>query len=1287
MMNKSNLKVIGKHSSENSKRRSALQLAVLLAAASFACAPAASFAADDGSSGSLMDYTTVDASSIGPGEIWLHDGRGLLVMDGDATTELVRIRAEQNPGEIIIENGMLFLNNFAGRWDDVVGLAVENDAKAVITGNGVLRIVSGAQARNSDYAQYQSAIWVGSEDISYNTCLTVEGVSLELVADKGIRVDKGSTFYLDNTKSENGHVYIGGYYDENGEFGNFATINSRGILTTEGTSSVEIHTKDLKIYSIGADREPSTLITTSQLGRLDESVREALGEKPAKITIAADTMDFEAYGDIDQTDIVIYSYGSSGYFSSEIALSGSSLNIRTDWEAALWAQGSDTGSGHYALLTADFTGGDITIKSEHDAVLAFYDATVDMKADTVAISGYISSETTGTDSNGNTVAIPSAAIAARNGGTVLIQAAKSFDLEGTADAFMANLASIVTVEAGTIAVHGITGTKYAAVSSYSGSTVTLAAEDALTVDTKNVYLAYASGGNIVLKGKTVNLTGDKELLYAKSGGVITVDAGDVNISGASSPSYSAVTANGSTISVTASGAVTIDAPEDAVMAFSGSSVDIGADSISIDKVNSASYAAVSSWSSSSVNLTAENTLSITSESSDLVYATNGTVTISAGNLVLTRAEDNDAVYVKKNGAVALNADSENGTFLEGKTTKLSGDLYATGQGVIEVGLGTKDSVFTGGAWDGYFNASSTYGIICIYAGNGATWNVRQYGGGYTTTVAAFDSQGSSVVDLTGETVAQDLNIGYLTGSGAEFRLRTQVDENTTGEWRDHVNIRVGSGAHSILVTAVGNKDPGVPDWTEDVQADYLIRHYENYGATSVRLDTAASDADSSESGVAAQSDGADPLSFVLANKNQAVDVGNRRYTLMTRDFTYNGTSVGTEWYLQYSGAVPEDPTDNTEPGTDPEDNPGDDPKKDDPGDTPSGNPEDATPQNPDDSTFIAEKPVLDQEFEHLSSSAQLVTTLAGYGSMYSAWTANLTDLRKRLGEVRYGAQDGLWARAIWQKDTTDGLTGGKFEQKLKGIQVGLDRIVTQNEDRMWLVGANFKYADGDQKVKGMDYGRGDMTTYGAFLYATYANYKGYYTDLVLSLDHYKEKLAAEQTDYTVTHGRYNTWGWGASVETGKMFSSTQSDEGWGPWYANWWVEPQLQLAYYWGKGKNFTMDNGMTVEQKNGQSLIGRAGVVIGKKFNYGRNRKTVDKRYSQFYVKAGVKNEFLGDEKMTVNGERFSNNLKGARVYYGAGFDWNVSDQLRLYAQVEREQGSKYKRDYEVSVGLRWQF
>jgi outer membrane autotransporter protein len=326
-------------------------------------------------------------------------------------------------------------------------------------------------------------------------------------------------------------------------------------------------------------------------------------------------------------------------------------------------------------------------------------------------------------------------------------------------------------------------------------------------------------------------------------------------------------------------------------------------------------------------------------------------------------------------------------------------------------------------------------------------------------------------------------------------------------------------------------------------------------------------------------------------------------------------------------------------------------------------------------------------FEDLSDAAEIVTTLGGDGAMYSAWMADLTDLRKRLGEVRYGAQDGVWARGIAQKDRLEGVTGADFKQKLYGLQMGLDHIVTQDEDRMWLLGGNLKLNTVDQKVDAMRYGHGDMRSYGAFLYATYANYKGCYTDLVLSVDHYKQKMSAEQTDDSYVHGRYNTWGWGASVEVGRMFSSAQNDEGWGPWYGHWWAEPQAQLAYYWINGKRFSMDNEMSVRQKNGNSLIGRLGVVVGKKFNYGANRKEVDKRYSQFYLKGGVKHEFLGKQTLYVNDQKFSDRLRGTTVYYGAGFDWNLSDQLRLYAQVERERGSRYRKDYEVSAGLKWQF
>jgi outer membrane autotransporter protein len=724
--------------------------------------------------------------------------------------------------------------------------------------------------------------------------------------------------------------------------------------------------------------------------------------------------------------------------------------------------------------------------------------------------------------------------------------------------------------------------------------------------------------------------------------------------------------------------VTLNSSKNSVIAYNyegsydDAAVHINAKSVTIESPTTSTYT-LQSWYNAAIDITAENDLTIASHYlTSYAKGSNARISLQSGKLSVSD-DNNYAAWATKGALISYNADSENSTYAAGNTTLLSGDLRADYAGVVKVGLGTADSVFNGGGYDYNFTGSSACGYISIYAANGATWNVELWDGKYSSTIYEYVSTDknadgiSSYVNLTGVGTGQKLRLSKLSGSGAEFILRTQVDENRTGYYRDHVQILSGTGDHYILVKAMGIEDPEVPDWTAEVQSDYLIQHYEEDGATSVRLDTAASDASGEAGEAAAQSEGAVPLSFVLANKNQAVDIGNRRYVLMTRDIA-DDSGTGTEWYLQYAGAVPEEPKEtDPEPGTfieepDPEPEPEPDP-------------------------VVPDTPVPDQNFENLSSSAQLVTTLAGYGNMYSAWTANLTDLRKRLGEVRYGAQDGLWARAIWQKDTTDGITGGKFEQKLKGIQIGVDHIVTQDEDRMWLVGGNFKYADADQKVRRMTYGRGDMTTYGAFLYATYANYKGCYADFVLSLDHYKEKLTAQQSDWTMTHGRYNTWGWGASAEIGKMFSSTQNDEGWGPWYANWWIEPQLQLAYYWGKGKNFTMDNGMTVSQENGQSLIGRAGVVIGKKFNYGKNRKEVDKRYSQFYVKGGVKQEFLGDQKLTVNGERFSGNLRGPRVYYGAGFDWNATDQLRLYAQVEREQGSKYKRDYQVSVGLRWQF
>ncbi len=322
-----------------------------------------------------------------------------------------------------------------------------------------------------------------------------------------------------------------------------------------------------------------------------------------------------------------------------------------------------------------------------------------------------------------------------------------------------------------------------------------------------------------------------------------------------------------------------------------------------------------------------------------------------------------------------------------------------------------------------------------------------------------------------------------------------------------------------------------------------------------------------------------------------------------------------------------------------------------------------------------------------SSSADLVTSLPAIAVPGTLWWAQLSDLRKRLGEVRYGAQDGLWARAITWEDESRGLSHNGFHQKVYGLNLGLDHIVRQDEKSMWLIGGNLKTFHAEQDIQTRAGGDGETDSWGLNLYATWADWDGYYADFVLSYDHYDQKMHTTMTDWQRVRGDYNTYGLGASIEIGRMFSSTQDDEGWGAWYSNWFIEPQAQLAYYWVKGKDFTLDNGMQVSQGDGDSLTGRLGVVLGKKYNYGKNRAEVDKRYAQFYLEGGVKQELAGRQHVSVNDVRFSGDMGGTRIYYGAGFDWNLTDQTRLYAQIERENGDRYDRDYYLTAGIKYQY
>ncbi len=312
---------------------------------------------------------------------------------------------------------------------------------------------------------------------------------------------------------------------------------------------------------------------------------------------------------------------------------------------------------------------------------------------------------------------------------------------------------------------------------------------------------------------------------------------------------------------------------------------------------------------------------------------------------------------------------------------------------------------------------------------------------------------------------------------------------------------------------------------------------------------------------------------------------------------------------------------------------------------------------------------LSQVTDDYSQSAKTILALASLGAQTTQHLNSLSDLRKRLGEVRHNTDAGLWVKVAGQKDRFTGFEGFGFTQKSWRVSLGADFMVDK-----WLIGANFKYADSSQKVKTDIRTKGDSHSEGMNLYATYLAENGAYADFVLSVDRNCQKLSTAMSDGTPVSGKYDNIGYGASLEVGTQWTVSEMH--------NLFVEPQAQLAYYKARGKDFTLTNNIKVSQGDFESLTGRVGAVVGKTFldMNGRMR-------GQAALDFGWKGELTGKNKLRINETEFSDRLVKHRFYYGANYNVNLTDNLRCYGYVEREQGHGYTKEIEAGIGLKYTF
>lgn len=309
------------------------------------------------------------------------------------------------------------------------------------------------------------------------------------------------------------------------------------------------------------------------------------------------------------------------------------------------------------------------------------------------------------------------------------------------------------------------------------------------------------------------------------------------------------------------------------------------------------------------------------------------------------------------------------------------------------------------------------------------------------------------------------------------------------------------------------------------------------------------------------------------------------------------------------------------------------------------------------------------------------------------WLSEKNDLRRRLGEVRYGSQTGAWAKVFTRQDRADGFAYNGFKQNSTGVHIGYDTFASKSESSSWLVGATLRYARADQEGIETAYGGdGKTNEYSGKLYATWMHEKGSYLDALVQVGYYDQEIRGRNNSGTGSFDAdYHNIGMGASVEIGHMFTlSNGADDR--RWFNHWFIEPQLELSYFYVKGQNFKTSTGLKVEQGDADFLTGRAGLVIGKKFNYG-TVDDLDRRYFQIGLIGGVNHEFLGEQEIRFTGTDGASakvdghGLGGTSFYYGLTADWQVANRIRIYAELDAEEGEHYTKDYGFNIGLKYAF
>lgn len=293
----------------------------------------------------------------------------------------------------------------------------------------------------------------------------------------------------------------------------------------------------------------------------------------------------------------------------------------------------------------------------------------------------------------------------------------------------------------------------------------------------------------------------------------------------------------------------------------------------------------------------------------------------------------------------------------------------------------------------------------------------------------------------------------------------------------------------------------------------------------------------------------------------------------------------------------------------------------------------------------------------------------------------------------FSGREGIWADVWRGKYTYDGVQGSAFKQNYSGIQLGFDKL--RNGELyggklytgIFISKMDSKADFYAQNAGGADYNssQGDLESLGIGAYGIWLGSKGHYLESDFRYSRIENEYKYTDSFSDVFKKDFTGKTYGLGVRYGRRIDR---EDGW-------FLEPQLGLSYGVMRQFDFRLSNGLKYNQEKMDTLLGRAGLTVGKSFGS-------DAARGQVYAKAAVNHDFMdgGDAVMYVMQSSDNYNLAQSvlasqKVDTLAGkdtwYDVTLGGSMKLgsasdgWVEVNKSFGGKVNTDWQINAGVAW--